>query len=109
MLSVCDWMYALAAYAYEILDEPLMSDSRYDGLGYVLLTQGTELPGFSAATGQWVHDMDQNELKLVYEYAISVNEFGVNDLDRRALILALDYFFIEYKCCKMQACDAKQK
>lgn len=58
-------LVAVAAYAYEILNEPLLSDADFDALCLeVDLTQPTGSvtmddwfrDNFSPYTGQWVHD-----------------------------------------------------
>lgn len=63
-LSLCEWELAIAAYAYEIVDRPIMSDQTFDALAKLVLV--SNIPEFSADTGQWVHNLDLDLLSVVY-------------------------------------------
>lgn len=63
-LSLCEWELAIAAYAYEIVNKPIMSDRTFDTLAGLLLF--SHIPNFSPDTGQWVYDLDMDLLSVVY-------------------------------------------
>lgn len=97
-LTLCDWQLALAAFAYERGSQPTMTDSTYDLKALWAAERGTQLPGFGAETGQWVHQMDQELLGKLLAYALSVND-GKEDLHGPAIRSALDHYQVEYGCC----------
>jgi hypothetical protein len=98
VLTLCEWELALAAWAYEMTDRPTMSDNTYDFLSKLLAARGSNLPGFSDMTGQWVHNMDMDLLEKVCRYAWSNNK-GNDDLHQPAVKAALDKYEQQYKCC----------
>jgi len=98
MLTLCDWQLAIAALAYEH-GQPSMSDDTYDRLAQLAGQRGTELPGFSDITGQWVHRMDVQELYKIWQTALSYNE-GKDDLHAPAIIDALREHGVEFGCCQ---------
>lgn len=98
MLTGCDYMLALAAYAYEVKAIEIMTDNSYDRLAQTRGEAGTELPGFADCTGQWVHGMDFSLLDKVLEHALAHND-GKMDLHGPAVQAALDHYGVEYDCC----------
>lgn len=98
MLTLCDWMLAIAAHAYEAGYSPTMTDMTYDRLSRQARERGTELPGFLDYTGSWIGNMDREELDLVLNEALEHN-LGKNDLHMPAVKQALDTFELGYSCC----------
>jgi len=66
-----DWQVAIAAYAYEVLDDPIMTDFSYDYHCRELAKMGASIPGFDDATGIWVQEMDLDLLDKVFHKARS--------------------------------------
>ena len=97
-LTMCEWMCALAAYAYEVRDAPVMTDARYDGLAHVIGLGSTQLPGFADHTGQWVLNMDQELLGSLLDYTHSVDMDYDDDLIRENVKEALDFYGLEWYC-----------
>lgn len=64
-MKLSEWHLALAAYAYEEGEIPIMSDSTYDTLSALSLEAGRQ------HTGMWVHEMDQQQLAAVLKIARS--------------------------------------
>lgn len=68
-LTLLEWEIAVAAYAYEVLDEPIMSDFTYDL--FCRLRGCSGIPGYDKDTGQWVHGLDLTQLSSVHSKAHS--------------------------------------
>ncbi len=77
---------AIATYAYEIADDPIMSDSQWDWLAQSIQPQATTghplldeffIVHFSPMTGMWVHDHPQlDALKRDYgQFGASMRSF----------------------------------
>jgi hypothetical protein len=66
-----EWLLILAAFAYEEMDESVMSDWGYDKLSKNLKT--TNIPEFDVSTGIWIH-------KLVDEIGRDKLEYWVRKL-----------------------------
>lgn len=73
-----EWDVMIAAYAYEVLDEPTLPDSTYDGFCKLLNELGTSIPGFDASTGQWIHELikDKDILSVLDIAARKTLEMG---------------------------------
>jgi hypothetical protein len=61
---------ALAAYAYEIQDDPIMTDAQFDELARSIdISEKTDNPvwdkwfeeNFNPSTGQWIHNHPEKE------------------------------------------------
>lgn len=97
-LTICEWEVAIAAYAYEFHDKPTMTDNTYDRLCAGIEARGSGIPGFSAMTGQWVHNMDTELLGRLWRAALSVND-GKQDLHMPAVKWALQQNGQAFRCC----------
>lgn len=64
-MKLSQWLLALAAYAYEVENDPIMSDATYDILSALSLEAGRQ------HTGMWVHEMDQDHLAAVLKISRS--------------------------------------
>ena len=98
MLTLCDWEMALAAYAYEVHDESIMTDYSYDILGRYALARHTELPGFGSDTGQWVYGMDQALMELLWDVA-QHNRDAKGYVHMPAIEAALHQYGVALTCC----------
>lgn len=74
---------AVWAYAYELMDEPLVSDERYDQVALLInpaISTGHKLDSFyrtefTPYTGQWIHNHpDLAGIKRLYERLKSYDE-----------------------------------
>lgn len=96
VMSLCEWELVVAAYAYEIMHRPIMSDSTFDFLAREVLVPN--IPDFSPDTGQWVYGLDLDVIALVY------NECRAqwpqhDDIAGTTIAGALERYTIPYTCC----------
>ena len=50
--TLLEWGVILAAYAYEVLDEPIMSDYCFDCIAQI---RSKNIKDYSESTGMWIH------------------------------------------------------
>lgn len=104
-MTVCEWLIVIAAYAYEILDRPIMSDMEYDLRTRALDKWMTDIPGFSPATGYWVRDLDLDLIDRVYQKAASYYP-AKKDLHSPQIQHALNELEIQFTCCNSDVCNS---
>lgn len=82
MRTVQDWLVALAAYAYEVEDDPIMSDFTYD-----------KMSGLD--TGMWVRELDQDLLKKLLDKARTYYP-DKRDIHHPQVESALKHYGVDY-------------
>ena len=92
MWNVMEWLVVLGAYAYDVLDDPCMSDRTWD-------TLCKNCTRFDENSGMWVRDMDIDQVAVVYNLAQTYNRSGkkqYKDLHHPAVERALTELGIDY-------------
>lgn len=101
VFTACEWDLVIAAYAYEILDDPTMSDFTYDLLCKNL--QNTNIPKFDADTGIWINELDLDLVKRVYDKAHSYYP-NFKEIHQHQIVKALKALDIPFTCCNQNVC-----
>ncbi len=53
-----EWLLTLAAYAYEILNDPIMSDGHYDLISKYIIN--SNIPDYTKDSGIWIHAFSES-------------------------------------------------
>lgn len=72
-LTLAEWFLVLAAYAYEVEDDPICSDYIFDN-NAKHLPLPSNIPNFSPDTGQWIHGIEHPDLA---RYVAAYRQMGV--------------------------------
>jgi len=89
--SSTEWQVIIAAYAYEVLDDPIMSDSTYDFLCTFIVDTAT-IKDFNPSTGMWIKDLikDNSELVLLLDNAV-YNSKRLGEGARAELLIPMQF------------------
>ncbi len=100
--TACEWEIIVAAFAYEILDRPTMSDFTYDMFCEKLASK-TTIPGFDASSGMWIYELNLDLVELVYEKARSLYP-KMDEIHHHQIVKALRELGVNYTCCNQNVC-----
>lgn len=101
--TICEWLVILGAYAYEVVDSPMMTDDTFDRRVRSLAERGTDIPGFDPSTGQWVLELDVDFIGKIYRTAAAYNP-KFKDIHHPQVIKALEHHQVWYYCCNKGVC-----
>lgn len=78
--------FILAAYAYEIIADPFMSDPEWDEKALRFEPQMQKLvENYAPYTGMWIYNMDTKFLGALYNWCIAQGSFSLDTITQGTL------------------------